>query len=112
MKVMDYSEGIALTEAASGEYGGLDIDKFITWFPGVYETVDCPDPEEAFDQRYVLGQNTKRNVYQYFKGQQTYSGSVAGMVLLNGHPLRFPIGSEVTVPSAIQTVIALSLIHI
>ena len=105
---MDYSGGISAHagDAEVSDYGGVDIDKFITWFPGVYETVDCPDPEEAFDQRYVLGQNTNRNVYQYFKGQQTYSGSVAGMVLLNGHPLRFPIGKVVTIPTTAPAAVA------
>ena len=108
VRAMDYSGGISAHagDAEVSDYGGVDIDKFITWFPGVYETVDCPDPEEAFDQRYVLGQNTNRNVYQYFKGQQTYSGSVAGMVLLNGHPLRFPIGKVVTIPTTAPAAVA------
>ena len=59
-------------------------DKLITWVPGVYDTIDTPDPQEAMEARYMLGQNTKRNAYQIFKGQQTFSGSVGGMVLLNG----------------------------
>ena len=103
VKNMDYSEGLnAQTQAESSNYGGLDIDKFITWFPGVYDSVDCPDVEEAFDQRYILGQNTNRNVYQYYKGQQAYTGSVSGMVLLNGFPLRFPVGKVISVPSAVS----------
>lgn len=98
VKGLDYSVGISTTET-------LDDDKMITWFPGVYDSVDCPDPDEAFDQRYVLGQNTKRNVYQMFKGQQTYTGAVAGMVLLNGFPLRFPIGKVISVPASTPTAI-------
>ena len=70
---------------------------YITWIPGIYDTVDAPDPEEAHEARYMLGQNTKRNAYQIVKGQQAFNGTVSGMVLINGWPLRFPIGSVVTV---------------
>ena len=45
----------------------------------------------------MLGQNTKRNAYQIVKGQQSFNGTVSGMVLINGWPLRFPIGNVVTV---------------
>ena len=72
---------------------------YITWIPGIYDTVDAPDPEEAHEARYMLGQNTKRNAYQIVKGQQSFNGTVSGMVLINGWPLRFPIGSVVTAPS-------------
>tara|TARA_R110002096_G_scaffold4797_3_gene22424 strand:- start:2304 stop:4373 length:2070 start_codon:yes stop_codon:yes gene_type:complete len=67
-------------------------DKFISWVPGVYETVDTPDPEMAIEGRYLLGVGQKRNFLQAYKGQQTFSGSVGSFVLLNGWPLRFPIG--------------------
>jgi len=104
---MDYSAGLtAQSQAESSNYGGPDIDRYITWFPGVYDSVDCPDVEESFDQRYVLGQNTNRNVYQYYKGQQAYSGSVSGMVLLNGFPLRFPLGKVISVPAAAPSAIS------
>ena len=46
-----------------------DSDKFITWIPGVYETVDVPDPEMAIEGRYLLGTNQKRNFYVAYKGQ-------------------------------------------
>ena len=74
--------------------------KYITFLPGVYETVDVPDLETAIEPRYFLGTQSRRNFYQAFKGQQTFTGAIADMVLLNGWPLRFPIGSVVTVPSA------------
>ena len=70
---------------------------YITWIPGIYDTVDAPDPEEAHEPRYMLGQNTKRNAYQIVKGQQAFNGTVSGMVLINGWPLRFPVGTVVTV---------------
>ena len=67
-------------------------DKFITWVPGVYETIEVPDPEMAIEGRYLLGTNQKRNFYVAYKGQQTFTGSLGGFVLLNGWPLRYPVG--------------------
>jgi len=75
-----------------------DEDKFITWVPGVYETVDVPDPEMAIEGRYLLGTNQKRNFYVAYKGQQTFQGSIGGFVLLNGWPLRYSIGSVTSIP--------------
>ena len=73
-------------------------EKLITWVPGVYETVETPDPEMAIEGRYLLGTNQKRNFFVAYKGQQTFAGSVGGMVLLNGWPLRFPIGKVTSIP--------------
>jgi len=96
----DANATIANSEAGSMTAGGNANDKLITWVPGVYDTVETPDVAEAFEPRYMLGQNTYRNAYQMFKGQQTYAGSVGGMVLLNGHPLRFPIGNVLSIPAS------------
>ena len=74
--------------------------KYITFLPGVYETVDVPDPEMAIEARYFLGTNARRNFFQAYKGQQSFNGSMGDMVLLNGWPLRFPIGGVVTIPHA------------
>ena len=70
-----------------------ECSAYITWIPGIYDTVDVPDPVEAFEPRYMLGQNSTRNPYQIIKGQQTLAGSVAGITLINGWPLRFPLGT-------------------
>ena len=67
-------------------------DKFATWVPGVYETVEVPDPEMAIEGRYLLGTNQKRNFYVAYKGQQTFAGSLGGFVVLNGWPLWYAIG--------------------
>ena len=86
--------GTADAYAASGAgtlHDSLDHGKYITWFPGVYESVDCPDPEQAFEPRYVLGNLTNRNFYQMYAGNETLTGSMGGMVMLYGFPLRFPI---------------------
>ena len=71
-------------------------DQLIHWVPGVYETVDVPDPEMAIEGRRLLGEGAKRNFGIAYSGQQTYSGSVGGFVLLDGTPLRFPIGNVQT----------------
>ena len=86
--------------AIGGNAGRNDDNKFITFLPGVYETVDTPDPEMSIEGRRFLGTQSKRNWSVAYPGQQTLTGSVSGMVLLNGIPLRFPIGSVVTTPSA------------
>jgi hypothetical protein len=75
-------------------------EKLISWVPGVYETVEVPDPEQAIEGRYLLGTNQKRNFYIAYKGQQTFSGALGGFILLNGWPLRYPIGKVTSIPSA------------
>ena len=78
-----------------------DKNKFITFIPGVYESVDTPDPEMSHEGRRFLGTQSKRNWSVSYPGQQTLTGSVTGMVLLNGWPLRYPIGKVTTIPSAV-----------
>ena len=73
-----------------------DNDMYINQIPGIYETVDVPDPENAIEARYFLGTASRRNFYSAYKGQQSYVGSVPGFVLLDGKPLRFPIGKMVS----------------
>jgi len=67
--------------------------------PGVYDTVDVPDPAMTIEPRYLLGTQARRNFAVALKGQQTFAGSVAGIVLLNGRPLRFPIGKAISIPA-------------
>lgn len=74
------------------------LNKLITIVPGVYETVEVPDPEMAIEPRYFLGTASKRNFYSAYKGQQTFTGSLGGFVLLDGKALRFPIGKVTTLP--------------
>ena len=80
-----------------------DNDKFITFVPGVYETVEVPDPAMALEPRYYLGTASKRNPYQFLKGQQTFTGSIGGFVLLDGRALRFPIGKVNTTTTFVNT---------
>ena len=85
----------AITETA--------LDKYITFVPGVYETVEVPDPQMAMEPRYYLGTASKRNPYQFLKGQQTFTGSIGGFVLLDGRALRFPIGKVNTTTTFVNT---------
>ena len=93
---------LAFPVAASQEVKEIDSvadvanDQLIHWVPGVYETVDVPDPEMAIEGRRLLGEGAKRNFGIAYSGQQSYSGSVGGFVLLDGTPLRFPIGNVQT----------------
>ena len=94
--------------AVGGAADRNDDNKYLTWIPGVYETVDTPDPEMTIEPRRFLGTQSKRNFAIAYKGQQTFSGGVSGIVLLNGWPLRFPIGKVVTTPSSVSGTIAIN----
>ena len=67
--------------------------KYISWIPGIYETVDTPDVEESYEPRYMLGGASKgRGPFTYLRQQQSYMGAVAGIVLLNGWGLKYALG--------------------
>ena len=78
-----------------------DKNKYITFIPGVYESFSTPDPTMTNTGRRFLNTQGKRNITQFYSGQQTLVGSVSGITLLNGWPLRFPIGKVTTIPSAV-----------
>jgi len=79
-----------------------DNNKYITFIPGVYETVDTPDPEMSIEGRRFLSTTSKRNWAVAYPGQQTLTGSLSGITLLNGWPLRFPIGQVASLPSSVS----------
>jgi len=76
----------------------VNNDKYITFVPGVYESIEVPDPQMAIEAKYYLGTASKRNPYQYLKGQQTFTGSLGSFVMLDGRSLRFPIGKVTSIP--------------
>ena len=78
--------------------------KHIKFVPGVYETVDTPDPAMAMEPRYFLGQSSMRNFTSLYTGQHTYQGALNGIILLNGWPLRWGIGTEIPIPRAVELV--------
>ena len=75
-----------------------DTEKFIDIIPGVYETVDLPDPQMSIEPHYFLGTASKRDFYSVYSGQQSFTGSLGNFVLLDGKALRFPIGKVTTIP--------------
>ena len=72
--------------------------KHISFVPGVYDTIDTPDPVMAIEPRYFLGQSSMRDFTSVYSGQHTYQGALNGIVLLNGWPLRWGIGTEIPIP--------------
>ena len=108
-----YHPASTVVQKATPNAGGLvndeDEDKFINLVPGVYETVDTPDPAQALEGRYFLGTQAKRNFFAAYKGQQSYVGSVPGFVLLDGRAIRYPIGKSVTQPTSITVKSKLSV---
>ena len=80
----------------------LATSKHIKFVPGVYDTVDTPDPEMALEPRYFLGQSSMRNFTSVYSGQHTYQGALNGIILLNGWPLRWGIGTEIPVPRTVS----------
>ena len=77
-----------------------DLDKFTTFIPGVYESIDVPDPEMNIEPRYLLGTSSNRNFYSAYKSSQSYNGGIGSFTLLNGWPLRFPIGKITSIAKA------------
>ena len=88
-------------EAAAVDTLTTPIAKYQTWLPGVYDAVDVPDVEQAFEPYYILG-SQNRNPYAIYPGQETLAGGIGGMVLLNATPLRFPLGKLTTKPTTID----------
>jgi hypothetical protein len=78
-------------------------DKYITYIPGVYDTVTTPDMTPTIEPRYFLGTGAKRNFTAAYKGTQAFNGSIPSFILLNGWPLRFPIGKMNTTISGGST---------
>ena len=84
--------------AQTGALNSQSQAKLIKYVPGVYEAIEVPDPEMAIEPRYYLGTASKRNFFEAYPGQQTYTGSLGSFVVLDGRALRFPIGKVTTVP--------------
>ena len=63
-------------------YAAVDTvaaDIYMNQIPGVYDTVDVPDPEFTIEPRYFLGTASKRNFFAAYKGQQAFTGSVQAL---------------------------------
>ena len=71
-------------------------DSLLTFLPGIYDAVACPDLTPEITPYYFLNTAGNRNWTYAYRGRQTCNGSIANMILLNGFPIRFPIGSVAT----------------
>ena len=101
---VDVDEVTTATNAGIAAYPAVPSNSVIygaalKFVPGIYETVDVPDMESTFTPTYALGSTAKRNATFMYKGEQSFNGSIPAFTVLNGWPLRFPIGKLTTVPS-------------
>jgi hypothetical protein len=71
--------------------------------PGIYDTVEVADQETAYNPTYALGSTAKRSPTFIYRGEQSFTGAISGMTLLNGWPLRYAIGKITTAPSTHTT---------
>jgi len=71
----------------------------IKFIPGIYDTVDVPDMETTFTPTYALGSTAKRNATFFYKGEQAFNGAIPAFSVINGWPLRFPVGKITTATS-------------
>jgi hypothetical protein len=102
-----HASGVAVqtvdTTSSAGTMTGLAIDAntshHMRFTPGAWESIDVPDPTMEIEPRYFLGAESKRAFYTAYKGQQSFSGTLSNFELLNGYPLRFPLGTVSTVGS-------------
>ena len=85
----------SVSDQASGVY--------INQLPGIYETVDLPDPVQDIQPAYFLNSASKRNFHRAYSGSQSFSGSIPNMILLNGKALRYPIGQVASSTTYINT---------
>ena len=93
------NEEVKEVNAIGGADARNNVDKYIDQIPGIYETVDLPDPDMSIEPAYFLGTASKRNFTRAYSGNQSYTGAVPDFVLLNGKALRFPIGQVSTTTS-------------
>ena len=85
-------QGLGLPESGTTD---VTMDH-IRFTPGAWESIEVPDPTMEIEPRYFLGTGAKRAFYSAYKGQQSFSGTLSNFELLNGFPLRFPIGQVAT----------------
>lgn len=67
---------------------------------GVVQTATLPDPVIDFMPLWMLGNASKRNWYITYKGRIALAASIPDIWLLDGRPLRFPIGTVSTIGSS------------
>ena len=77
-----------ITTEPTSATGDTAVDKI----PGVYETVDLPDIQPEFMEKYLLNQESDRNWTYMYRGRETLQGSCPNIILLDGTPLVYLLG--------------------
>ena len=75
---------------------GLEGRNFMTFFPGVYETINTPDLTPEFTPHYIVSNRNDRNFSIMYRGKQSYQGSLPNFIMLNGYPLKYVLGEATT----------------
>ena len=78
---------------------GVIYETWLTFMPGMFENATLPDPEVTIDPRWGFGSASYRNWYNVFLGKTGFAGSIGDMTIINGLPLRWPIGPCATTPA-------------
>lgn len=83
-------------------YGsGIIYANWITNMPGIFENATLPDPEIGIEPRWGYGSASNRNWYNVFLGRTSFNGSISDLTVLNGTPLRWPVGPCATTPDGV-----------
>lgn len=95
------------TELAFGfepTFGTRAITASLRSVPGAWETVDLPDPDMGFEPHYFIADsvNANRNFRYVYRGKRSNNLSLPNVLVIDGAPLRWPIGSVAT-PTATTT---------
>lgn len=98
----NHANGVAVARATAGAFTGTN---YITVLPGVYETIQTPDLQPELIPQYYLKTTGDRNWSYIYQGKQSFQGSLPNFILLNGIPLRFPIGRIRTITTAVEATI-------
>ena len=96
------------TEAVAGiasivHTDGVIYPAYITYVPGIFSSANLPDPEFAFEPHWAYGTASMRNWYIAYKGKINMTGSIGDIQILNGFPIRYPIGPCATTATAVNT---------
>lgn len=94
-----HDNGVAVQELDAIPPTSIAGNSFVTFLPGVYETITTPDLNTEFLPYYFLSTTANRNFSRMYRGRQSFLGSLPNFVLLNGYALRFPIGGIRTTAS-------------
>jgi len=89
-------ESWELAYAVEGTYGDDPGTASYTNTFGIVQNATLPDPEIEFQPFYGQSTSNVRNWYIAYKGRMNLAMSIPDILLLDGRPLRWPLGSVST----------------